>query len=112
MVKTKGSFKEGFKVMHRERLLAVIVAVLVIPLVAIPIYYGWIGNVSELATQIVSGMVVGMVIAAVALWYRGGSRSDSKQTIQVEVKYPEPTKTVLDYRGRALWDDFEIVRVK
>jgi hypothetical protein len=62
--------------LKRAQTLAIIAFLLIIPAVTIPVYEGWISNLSDLVTQITSGLVLALLGGGTALWIR------SRQTQQ------------------------------
>ena len=60
--------------LSKERILAILLGAGIVPVIAVPVGMGWITNLSEFATRVVSGLVVAMMGAAAALWWRGGKK--------------------------------------
>ncbi len=82
--------------MDKERVLAILIVLLLIPTIAIPFYEGWVKDMTELATQILSGLVVAMIAAAVALWYKGGGedKQENPPKLNITLADIEPEKQV------------------
>ena len=65
--------------LSKERVAAVILAIAVIPVIIVPVEMGWVSNLREFASLVVSGLVVAMVAGAGALWWRGGKQRAAQE---------------------------------
>jgi hypothetical protein len=75
--------------LDKERWLALAIILLLVPTVGVPLYEGWVKDMSELATQIVSGLVVVMISVALALWYRSGHEEQEQPKVKEPMQRSE-----------------------
>lgn len=70
----------------KERWIAFSLAILCVPIFAIPVYCRWIESLSDLVTQIVAGLLLLMGSASVALWYHGKPKTKNTENAREDLR--------------------------